>query len=55
MHQARTSSAPSPRADNHIISGLPAEDHERVAPHLETVDLHHGQVLHRAGDRIDHA
>jgi CRP-like cAMP-binding protein len=39
---------------NRILSGLPPEDYERLAPHLEQVEMPLGQVLYEAGSRIDH-
>ena len=38
---------------NHILASLPPEDYERLAPHLETVELRHSQVIHIAGELID--
>jgi CRP-like cAMP-binding protein len=39
---------------NHILAALPAEEYQRLLPHLETVDLHHGQVLYEMDDVIEH-
>jgi CRP-like cAMP-binding protein len=40
--------------ENRILSALPFEDYERLAPHLERVEMPHGQVLCKAGDLIEH-
>jgi CRP-like cAMP-binding protein len=45
---------PRPLSKNHILSRLPPEDHERLRPHLEQVELRHSQILHHAGQPIDH-
>jgi CRP-like cAMP-binding protein len=45
---------PRPSSENHILSRLPPEDYERFRPHLEPVELRHSQILHRAGEPIDH-
>jgi CRP-like cAMP-binding protein len=42
------------RSENHILASLPPEDYERLAPHLEQVQLPHGQILCEAGDLIEH-
>lgn len=39
---------------NRILAALPREDYERLSPHLQPVELAHGQVLYRAGERIEH-
>lgn len=39
---------------NGILAGLPRADRERLRPHLETVELRMGQVLHEPGGRIAH-
>lgn len=44
------SQAPRPQTENRILSALPAADYERLSPHLELVELRHGQVLYQAGD-----
>jgi CRP-like cAMP-binding protein len=41
--------------ENHILASLPPEDYERLAPHLETVELRHGQTLTEAGGEIEFA
>jgi CRP-like cAMP-binding protein len=45
---------PGPRGENHILARLPPEDYERLRPHLERVELQRGQVLHQAGEQIEH-
>jgi len=39
---------------NQLLSVLSAEDVERLRPHLQPVTLVLGQVLHEAGEHIDH-
>jgi CRP-like cAMP-binding protein len=39
---------------NLLLALLPADDFERIAPHLSRVELHMGQVLYTPGDRITH-
>lgn len=39
---------------NGILAGLPRADRKRLQPHLETVELRLGQVLHEPGARIAH-
>ncbi len=46
--------AVSPQGENHILSGLPAEDYQRLSSHLETVKLRHGQILYEAGGPMDY-
>lgn len=48
------SALPSPQSANHILSSLSPEDYERLAPHLEPVELQHGHVLQEAGELIKH-
>jgi CRP-like cAMP-binding protein len=40
---------------NHILNSLPPEDYERFAPHLEKVELRHGQIIHEAGGPLEFA
>jgi CRP-like cAMP-binding protein len=40
---------------NRIISVLPREDYERIAPHLEYVEMPLGEVLFHPEERIDYA
>ncbi|HEY0547252.1 MAG TPA: Crp/Fnr family transcriptional regulator [Pyrinomonadaceae bacterium] len=35
--------------ENHILSHLPPEDYERIARHLEPVQLSHGQIIQESG------
>lgn len=39
---------------NGILAGLPRADRERLQPHLKTVELRLGQVLHEPGAHIAH-
>lgn len=48
------SEVPSPHGLNHILAALPPADYQRLSAHLETIELHDGQVLYKAGDRIDY-
>lgn len=45
----------SRQLSNRIISILPKEDYERIAPHLEYVDMPLGEVLFHPEERIDYA
>ncbi|HEX8458210.1 MAG TPA: Crp/Fnr family transcriptional regulator [Pyrinomonadaceae bacterium] len=45
---------PRPLNQNYILSHLPPEDYERVRPHLEPVNLSHGQILCEAGGIMDY-
>ena len=47
------SATPRQQNKNHILSALTAEDYERIAPHLEPVELTHGQRLHQAGGQME--
>ncbi|PYS89646.1 MAG: Crp/Fnr family transcriptional regulator [Acidobacteria bacterium] len=40
--------------ENHILATLSPEDYERIAPHLEPVNLPQGQTLYQAGEPIKH-
>lgn len=44
----------SPQLENHILSSLPPEDYERLAPHMQEVHLCHGEILYNAEQRIEH-
>jgi CRP-like cAMP-binding protein len=44
---------PSPH-QNHLLDALPANDFERIAPHLELVSMKLGDVLYEPGDRLRH-
>lgn len=39
---------------NQILSSLPVEESERLAPHLEQIHTSHGQTLHRTDEIIEH-
>jgi CRP-like cAMP-binding protein len=45
---------PQSEVRNKILAALPAKEYARLAPHLETVSLPLGQVLHKTEDRIKH-
>src|SRR3954463_2598859 len=38
---------------NHFISNLPELDRQGLQPHLRTVELEHGKILHRGGDVVE--
>ena len=44
---------PHREAKNRILTAIPAEELERLAPHMTHVDLAISQTLHRAGDKIE--
>jgi CRP-like cAMP-binding protein len=46
--------APRPPIENHILASLPTEDYERLAPHLEPVELTHGKVVQESGGLMHH-
>ncbi len=49
--------APQPLYDpqqNHLLAALPAEDRERVYPHLQLVPMPLGKVLYESGDVLRH-
>ncbi len=39
---------------NHLLAALPAEEFERLAPHLELVPMRLGEGLHEPGMRVRH-
>jgi CRP-like cAMP-binding protein len=39
---------------NHLLAALPAAEFERLAPHLELVELRLGDVLYESGGRLQH-
>jgi CRP-like cAMP-binding protein len=39
---------------NHLLAALPAAEYERLAPHLELIDMPLGLVLSESGQRMDH-
>ena len=44
-----------PQTENRILARLPSEDYQRLLPHLESVELHHSQVLTESGERMEYA
>jgi CRP-like cAMP-binding protein len=40
--------------NNQIINALPEEDYNRLLPNLEPVELSHGEIIYREGDKITH-
>jgi len=46
-------SAPSSK-QNHLLAALPANDFERLLPHLELVTLKLGEALYESGERLQH-
>ncbi len=40
----------SKKSKNHILASLPGCDYERILPHLQRVQLHHSDILFKAGD-----
>jgi CRP-like cAMP-binding protein len=45
---------PELQSANYILSSLPPEDYQRLAPHLETLEVPRGEVLFQAEQRIDY-
>lgn len=43
------------KLSNHILSVLPKEDYERLAPHLEYIEMNQGEVLSHPEERIAYA
>jgi CRP-like cAMP-binding protein len=39
---------------NHLLAALPASAYERIAPHLEPVEMTLGQVLYESGGQLQH-
>jgi CRP-like cAMP-binding protein len=39
---------------NRLLAALPAEDHERLVPHLERVPMELGEVLYESGTQMRH-
>ena len=39
---------------NHLIAALPEAEFERLAPHLELVEMPLGDVLYESGERLNH-
>jgi CRP-like cAMP-binding protein len=54
MFQTFTTAPPLTALRNRILSGLPHEDYERLAPRLEYVEMSLGEVLYHPTDRIRH-
>lgn len=46
------STIPDSPPQNHILAALPKDDYERLLPHLEVVQLDHGQVLYEIDEVI---
>jgi CRP-like cAMP-binding protein len=44
-----------PSNANRIFASLPPEEYERLAPHLEEVELTSGHLIYDAGGQMDHA
>ncbi len=47
--------APSPPHRNHILAALPQADYDRLAPHLEQIELPLGRILYPADGLINYA
>ena len=48
---------PSPRARqpvNRLLAALPAEEYERLSPHLEPVSFSLGETVYESGERMEH-
>lgn len=39
---------------NRLLAQLPAQEYERLAPHLETVSFAPGEVVYESGERLSH-
>jgi CRP-like cAMP-binding protein len=48
----RAAPAPHSPHQNHLLDALPAGDYERIAPHLELIPMHLGEVLYEPGVRL---
>ena len=46
--------APQSPNQNHLLAALPTAEFERLAPHLEPVDMLLGDVLYESGGRLQH-
>ena len=53
IRSTRPNTMPPPTA-NHLLAALPEAEYQRVAPHLEPVDLPLGLALHEVGSRLTH-
>ena len=49
-NRARVATAEHAPRQSRLLAGLPAEDYERLLPHLELVALPLGAIIHGAGD-----
>jgi CRP-like cAMP-binding protein len=47
------SEAPGRPTKNKILDALPGEDYERLAPHLHSVKMPHGQIIYHPEQRIE--
>jgi CRP-like cAMP-binding protein len=45
---------PGPRFENHILSSLPPEDYQRLAPHFETLETTRGEVFYQQEQRMSY-
>lgn len=43
-----------PPTENRILNALSQEEYERLAPHLEFIDVNHGQILYQTDQTIDY-
>lgn len=43
-----------PPTDNRLLAALPHGDYERIAPHLEPVELASGRTLYHSGQSVDY-
>jgi CRP-like cAMP-binding protein len=48
------SATPRPQFKNRILASLPPDEYERLAPHLEPVELPLGKIIQEAGGEIKH-
>ena len=48
------SEAARQQSENHILNRLPSEDYGRLLPHLHSVELRHGEILHEAGGGMEY-
>jgi CRP-like cAMP-binding protein len=39
---------------NHLLAAIASDERERIFPHLQSIDLRLGEVLHEAGDTLSH-
>jgi CRP-like cAMP-binding protein len=49
------SASQPPSSKNHLLAALVVEEYERLAPHLQTVQLSLGEVLFRPEEQVRHA